>query len=128
MSDVKEAVNVVDGVPRKTIDTDSLGVNAFANDVRFGSNTKKFAIPYDYASCASWCRRIPARLSEGGNLQARQSYVGNLQRQNAVVFFKPALNSRLAEVDCVFPWLVRGRDQRANNMVDSLQQLLYLVG
>jgi hypothetical protein len=33
VSDVKEAVNVVDGVPRKTIDTDSLGVNAFANDV-----------------------------------------------------------------------------------------------
>jgi len=42
VSDVKEAVDVVDGVPRKTIDTDSLGVNAFANDGRFGSAASQY--------------------------------------------------------------------------------------
>lgn len=41
-SDVKEAIDVADGVPRKTIDTDSLGVNAFANDGRFGSPVAQF--------------------------------------------------------------------------------------
>ncbi|MFN4894831.1 MAG: cellulase family glycosylhydrolase [Pseudomonadota bacterium] len=42
-SDLKEAVDIADGVPRKTIDTDSLGVNAFANDGRFGSAAAQFA-------------------------------------------------------------------------------------
>jgi len=41
-SDIKEAIDTVDGVPRKTIDTDSLGVNAFANDGRFGSPASQF--------------------------------------------------------------------------------------
>jgi hypothetical protein len=41
-SDIKEAIDVADGVPRKTIDTDSLGVNAFANDGRFGSPAAQF--------------------------------------------------------------------------------------
>ena len=41
-SDLKEAVSVADGVPRKTIDTDTLGMNAFANDARFGSPSSQF--------------------------------------------------------------------------------------
>lgn len=40
--DLKEAIDIVDGVPRKTINTDSLGVNAFANDGRFGSPEAQF--------------------------------------------------------------------------------------
>lgn len=42
-SDLKEAIDISDGVPRKTIDTDSLGVNAFANDGRFGSAAAQYA-------------------------------------------------------------------------------------
>jgi hypothetical protein len=42
-SDIKEAINIADGVPRKTIDTDILGVNAFANDGRFGSASSQFS-------------------------------------------------------------------------------------
>lgn len=41
-SDVKDAIDVADGVPRKTIDTDILGVNAFANDGRFGSPATQY--------------------------------------------------------------------------------------
>lgn len=41
-SDVTEAVDIADGVPRKTIDTDTLGVNAFANDGRFGSPASQY--------------------------------------------------------------------------------------
>jgi hypothetical protein len=36
-STVNDAIGVADGVPEKTIDTDTLGANAFANDGRFGS-------------------------------------------------------------------------------------------
>jgi hypothetical protein len=42
VSDVKDAIDVADGVPRKTIDTDILGVNAFANDGRFGSPASQY--------------------------------------------------------------------------------------
>lgn len=41
-SSVQEAIDVADGVPRKTINTDILGVNAFANDGRFGSPAAQF--------------------------------------------------------------------------------------
>jgi hypothetical protein len=42
-SQLKEAIDIADGVPRKTIDTDILGVNAFANDGRFGSASAQFS-------------------------------------------------------------------------------------
>lgn len=35
--DIEEALDTIDGVPRKPIDTSRLGVNAFANDARFGA-------------------------------------------------------------------------------------------
>lgn len=41
-SDIKEAIDIGSGVPRKTIDTDSLGLNAFANDGRFGSASQQY--------------------------------------------------------------------------------------
>lgn len=41
-SDVKEAADVGQGVPRKTLDKDTLGLNAFANDARFGSQPSQF--------------------------------------------------------------------------------------
>lgn len=41
-SDIKDAIDLADGVPRKTINTDTLGVNAFANDVRFGTPSSQF--------------------------------------------------------------------------------------
>ena len=41
-SDVKEAADVSQGVPRKTIDQDIMGVNAFANDGRFGTQSSQF--------------------------------------------------------------------------------------
>lgn len=37
VDDVREGVGLLDGVPRKTIDTSKLGTNAFANDQRFGT-------------------------------------------------------------------------------------------
>jgi len=42
-SGVKDLIDVADGVPRKPIDTGKLGVNAFANDSRFGSASRQFA-------------------------------------------------------------------------------------
>lgn len=36
-SDVKDALDLAEGIPRKTIDTGKLGVNSFAYDLRFGS-------------------------------------------------------------------------------------------
>ena len=39
---VQDGVEIVDGVPRQTIDTDTLGVNAFANDGRFGSPAQQY--------------------------------------------------------------------------------------
>jgi len=41
-NDVEEAIDVADGVPRKTIPEDRLGVNAFVNDGRFGSPKEQF--------------------------------------------------------------------------------------
>jgi hypothetical protein len=41
-SSVKDAIDVADGVPRKTIDTSKLGLNAFAYDTRFGSSEQQF--------------------------------------------------------------------------------------
>jgi hypothetical protein len=41
-SDIKEAIDIADGVPRRTINTDLLGTNAFANDGRFGSAGQQF--------------------------------------------------------------------------------------
>ncbi len=49
-SDLKEAVNVADGVPRKTIDTDTLGMNAVASDARFGSQSYSTWCERDYSS------------------------------------------------------------------------------
>ena len=39
---LQDAIDIIDGVPRKTINTDILGVNAFANDGRFGSAAQQF--------------------------------------------------------------------------------------
>jgi hypothetical protein len=39
---IQDAIDLADGVPRKTINTDILGVNAFANDGRFGSAQQQF--------------------------------------------------------------------------------------
>lgn len=41
-SDVKDAIDVAEGVPRKDIDRSYLGVNAFANDSLFGSPESQF--------------------------------------------------------------------------------------
>ena len=41
-SKAKEAIDVLDGVPRKQIDTSILGVNAFVNDSRFGTINEQF--------------------------------------------------------------------------------------
>ncbi|MCB0319212.1 MAG: cellulase family glycosylhydrolase, partial [Bdellovibrionales bacterium] len=41
-SEVKEALDIADGVERKTIDVSRLGVNSFANDGRFGSISSQF--------------------------------------------------------------------------------------
>ena len=41
-SDIKDAIDIADGVPRKTIDVSRLGVNSFANDSRFGSIPSQF--------------------------------------------------------------------------------------
>lgn len=42
-SDVKEAIDLADGVDRKPINYELLGVNAFANDFRFGTPTEQFS-------------------------------------------------------------------------------------
>lgn len=41
-SDVEDAIDIIDGIPRKTIDTSIMGVNAFANDGRFGSISDQY--------------------------------------------------------------------------------------
>jgi hypothetical protein len=41
-SAVKDAIDLAQGIPRKDIDTSILGVNAFANDGRFGSPAAQF--------------------------------------------------------------------------------------
>lgn len=41
IDDVEEQIGIVDGVSRKTIDVSRLGVNAFANDSRFGSASQQ---------------------------------------------------------------------------------------
>jgi hypothetical protein len=41
-STVKDAIGIIEGVPRKTIDTSILGINAFVNDSRFGSIPAQF--------------------------------------------------------------------------------------
>ncbi len=41
-SKVKDAIEVVEGVERRTIDTTRLGINAFANDSRFGSISAQY--------------------------------------------------------------------------------------
>lgn len=41
-SDVKDAIDLADGVPRKEIDASRLGVNAFVNDGRFGTPATQF--------------------------------------------------------------------------------------
>ncbi len=40
--DIEEAIELVEGVPRKTIDVSRLGTNAFVNDARFGSIPAQF--------------------------------------------------------------------------------------
>lgn len=40
-SAVKDAIDLIDGIPRKDIDTSRLGVNAFASDARFGSSAQQ---------------------------------------------------------------------------------------
>jgi GDP-4-dehydro-6-deoxy-D-mannose reductase len=40
--DLKEAIDVVDGLPRKSIDRSLLGLNAFANDGRFGEKRAQY--------------------------------------------------------------------------------------
>jgi len=40
---VEDAVDLIDGVPRKTIDASQLGVNSFFNDSRFGSIGSQYA-------------------------------------------------------------------------------------
>ena len=39
---VDDGIDLIDGVPRKTINTDILGVNSFANDGRFGSPSAQY--------------------------------------------------------------------------------------
>ena len=41
-SDIKDAIDLADGVPRKTIDVSRLGTNAFFNDGRFGTINQQF--------------------------------------------------------------------------------------
>ncbi|MEZ4754234.1 MAG: cellulase family glycosylhydrolase [Bdellovibrionota bacterium] len=41
-SEVKELIDIADGVERKPIDVSRLGLNSFANDSRFGSISKQF--------------------------------------------------------------------------------------
>lgn len=41
-SDLEDALDLANGVPRKKIDTDIMGVNAFVNDSRFGSVLGQF--------------------------------------------------------------------------------------
>lgn len=41
-SDVKTAIDIADGIPRRPIDTSILGINAFNNDARFGSIRAQF--------------------------------------------------------------------------------------
>ncbi|MCO6432359.1 MAG: cellulase family glycosylhydrolase [Deltaproteobacteria bacterium] len=41
-SDVKDAIDLIEGVPRKDIDRSIVGVNAFVNDARFGSIDGQF--------------------------------------------------------------------------------------
>jgi hypothetical protein len=52
-SAVKDAIDVIEGVPRKTINTDILGVNAFGNDGRFGSPEQQ------YSEVGNWTRASP---------------------------------------------------------------------
>lgn len=42
-SDVKDAIDIIDGLPRKEIDSSLLGVSAFVNDSRFGAIEAQFA-------------------------------------------------------------------------------------
>lgn len=42
-SSVDDAIEIIEGVPRKTIDTDKLGTNAFLSDARFGSPSSQLA-------------------------------------------------------------------------------------
>ena len=42
-SSVEDAIDIADGVDRKTIDTSKLAINAFANDGRFGSIAGQFS-------------------------------------------------------------------------------------
>lgn len=42
-SSVKDAVDIIDGVDRKPIDTSKLAINAFVNDGRFGSISSQFS-------------------------------------------------------------------------------------
>ncbi|RME58225.1 MAG: hypothetical protein D6780_07080 [Candidatus Dadabacteria bacterium] len=41
-SNIKDLIDVADGVPRKSIDTSILGINSFVNDSRFGSIRDQF--------------------------------------------------------------------------------------
>jgi hypothetical protein len=41
-SAVQDVIDIIEGVPRKTINTDILGINAFANDGRFGTPQQQY--------------------------------------------------------------------------------------
>ncbi len=41
-SDIEDAIDIADGVPRKDIDRSKLAINAFVNDGRFGSISQQF--------------------------------------------------------------------------------------
>ncbi|MCI5065190.1 glycoside hydrolase family 5 protein [bacterium] len=41
-SEIEDALDLADGVPRRTIDTSRLGMNAFVNDARFGTVGEQF--------------------------------------------------------------------------------------
>jgi Cellulase (glycosyl hydrolase family 5) len=70
-SDVKNAVDLADGVPRKDIDRGYLAINAFANDSQFGTPSEQFTQVRDQLGITrvrllfAWNNQVqPTRVSE----------------------------------------------------------------
>jgi len=102
-SKIKDGVGIIEGIPRRTIDVNMVGVNAFANDQRFGS------IPAQYLEVRDELGLNYVRVLFGwdDNVQPNPSIAPNFS------FYDDIANSIPAGVDALV--VLRGAPGWMNN-------------
>ena len=100
-SDVKDAVDVADGVDRKQIDYGLLGVNAFGNDTRFGTSQQQ----YQEVSNTLQIKRVRILMNWNDGVQASPQSDLNLSFYDSIVSSIPADVEILAVVTDLPSWM-----------------------